>query len=165
MTNNWETSECSTKFSSYVTTNTVFQIVLRCRGYCPHWGEKEILLEGNVFSLVTNSSLKLKMNIFILELSELFPKRLLFLYYIQIIRFWFFWEKSIFLNMFYCFILPWICPWFHDDSISYMILNSLFSKNTESYFHRRISSFDLFLGSKLKFLVDFIKNKQNTKRC
>ena len=126
MTNNWETYECSTKFSSYVTTNTVFQIALTCRGYSPHWGEREILLGGNVFSLVTNSNLKLKMNIFILELSVLIPKNLIFFYYIQVIRFWFFWEKSIFFLMFYCFILPWICPWFHVDSISYMILNSKF---------------------------------------
>ena len=88
------------------------------------------LLGGNFFSLVTNSSLKLKMNICILELSILFPKNFLFLCYKQVMRFGFFWEKSksIFLHMFYCFILPWICPWFHDDTKSYMIHNSFFPK-------------------------------------
>ena len=140
MTNNWRTYECSTKFCSYVTTSTVFQIVIRCRGNSPQWGKWEILLGGNVFSLVTKSSLKLKMNICVLELSILFPKNLLFLYYIQLIRFGSSWVKSrsIFLHMFYCFILPWLCPWFHDDAISYMIHNSFFSKN------RPISFFDLF---------------------
>ena len=146
MTNNWRTYECSAKFCSYVTTGMVFQIALTCRGYFPQWGGMGNFAGVSVFSLVTNSSLKLKMNICILELSILFPKNLLFLSYIQVIRFGFFWEKSksIFLHMFYCFILPWICPWFHDDTISYTIRNSFFSKNRESYFHRPISSFDLF---------------------
>ena len=146
MTNNWRTYECSAKFCSYVTTGMVFQIALTCRGYFPQWGGMGNFAGVSVFSLVTNSSLKLKMNICILELSILFPKNLLFLSYIQVIRFRFFWEKSksIFLHMFYCFILPWICPWFHDDTKSYMIHNSFFSKNRESYFHRPISSFDLF---------------------
>ena len=138
MTNNWRTYECSTKLCSYVTTSTVFQTALRWE--FPTVGEWEILLGGNVFSLVTKSSLKLKMNICVLELSILFPKNLLFLYYIQLIRFGSFWvkSKSIFLHMFYCFILPWICPWFHDDAISYMIYNSFFSKN------RPVSFFDPF---------------------
>ena len=140
MTNNWKTYECSTKFCSYVTTSTVFPIAIRCRGNSPQWGEWEILLWGNFFSLVTKSSLKLKMNTCVLELSILFPKNLQFLYYIQLIRFGSFWVKSklIFLHMFYCFILPWLCPWFHDDAISYLIHNSFFSKN------RPISFFDLF---------------------
>ena len=140
MTNNWKTYECSTKFCSYVTTSTVFPIAIRCRGNSPQWGEWEILLWGNFFSLVTKSSLKLKMNTCVLELSILFPKNLQFLYYIQLIRFGSFWvkSKSIFLHMFYCFILPWICPWFHDDAISYMIYNSFFSKN------RPVSFFDPF---------------------
>ena len=30
----------------------------------------------------------------------------------------------------------------------------------ESYFHKPIYSFDHFLGSKLNFLVDFIRNKK-----
>ena len=140
MTYNWRTYECSTKFCSYVTTGTVCQIALSCRGY------SQPFAWGNAFSLVTNGSLKLKMNICILELSILFPKNLLFLYYIQVIRFGFFWEKSksVFLYMFYCFILPWICPWFHDDTKSYVIHNSFFSKNRESYHHRPISSFHFF---------------------
>ena len=44
----------------------------------PQWGEWEILLEG-FFSLVTNSSLKLRINICILELSVLFSEDLLFI--------------------------------------------------------------------------------------
>ena len=51
------------------------------------WEEWEILLGEIFFTLVTNSSLKLKMNISILELSILFSKDLLFSYYIQVIRF------------------------------------------------------------------------------
>ena len=50
------------------------------------------------------------MNICILELSILFPKNLLFLYYIQVVRFGFFWEKSILLHMFHYFVLPWKRP-------------------------------------------------------
>ena len=146
MTYNWITYECSTKFCSYVTTGTVCQIALSCRGCFPPVGGMGNFSRGKWFFLVTNSSLKLKINIWILELSILFPKNLLFLYYIQVIRFGFFWEKSksVFLYMFYCFILPWICPWFHDDTKSYMIHDSFFSKNRESYFHRPVSAFDLF---------------------
>ena len=44
----------------------------------PLWGEWEILL-GGFFSLVTNSSLKLRINICILELSILFSEDLLFI--------------------------------------------------------------------------------------
>ena len=56
MTNNTRTYECSTKFSSYVTTSKVFQLSLRSRGYSPSgrdgkfcWGK-----------FVTKSSLKTK---------------------------------------------------------------------------------------------------------
>ena len=144
MTNNWGTYECSTKFCSYVTTGTVFQIALRCRGYSPQWEEWQILLGENVFSLVTSSSLKLKMNICILELSILFSKNLLFLYYIQVIRFWFFLRKLVFLHMFYCFILPWVWYTIH-----------FFSENRKSYFHRPILSFDLFFRLKTKLFSRF----------
>ena len=125
MTNISRTYELSTKFCSYVTTGKVFQIGLRGREYSPQREEWEILLGENYFSLVTNSSLRLKMNICILELSILFSKELLFLYYMQVIGFWFFffWEKMI-SHIFHCFILPWICPWNHD--VSYMIHNSFF---------------------------------------
>ena len=44
----------------------------------PQWGEWEILL-GVFFSLATNSSLKLRINICILELSILFSADLLFI--------------------------------------------------------------------------------------
>ena len=155
MTNNWRTYECSTKFCSYVTTGTVFQIALRCRGYFPQWRGDGKFCRGKCFYLITNSSLKLKMNICILELSILFPKNLLFLCYIQLTKFWFFEKKSIFLQMFYRFILPWICPWFHDDAILWYTIQ--FSKNRERYYHRPISYFDLFLSSKLNFFL--VKNK------
>ena len=70
---------------------------------------------GNVFSLVINSSLKLKMNICILELSILFSKNLLFLYYIQVMRFGFFWEKSIF------FIICFIALFYPENVLDFMI--------------------------------------------
>ena len=44
VTNNSRTYECSTKFSSYVTTDKVFQISLRGRGYSSQWQGWEILL-------------------------------------------------------------------------------------------------------------------------
>ena len=94
MTNISRTYELSTKFCSYVTTGKVFQIGLRGREYSPQREEWEILLGENYFSLVRNSSLRLKMNVCILELSILFSKELLFLYYIQVIGFWFFFEKK-----------------------------------------------------------------------
>ena len=132
MTNNSRTYECFTKFCPYVTTDRVFQIAVRGKWYSPQWGEWEILL-GQNSSL---SSLRLKMNICILKLSAPFSKDLLYLYYIQVIRFWFFWRKIDLSHIFHCFISPWICPWFHD--VSYMINNSSFSKNRESYFHKPI---------------------------
>ena len=64
MTNNSRPYDCSTKFCSYVTTGRVFQIALRGREYSYRWEEWEILLEENFFSLVTNSSRKLEMNIY-----------------------------------------------------------------------------------------------------
>ena len=120
MRNNSTTYECSTKNFSYVTTSKVFRISLRGREHSSQWRGWENLLG----EFVTNSSLRLKLDICIMELSILFSKDILFLYYVQVIGFWFLWEKSIFLIHF-SFILPWICPWFHD--VSYMIHNSFFS--------------------------------------
>ena len=100
MTNNWRTYECSAKFCSYVTTGMVFQIALTCRGYFPQWGGMGNFAGVSVFSLVTNSSLKLKMNICILELSILFPQSLLFFYYIQEHDFDIF-EKNGYVLLFY----------------------------------------------------------------
>ena len=99
------------------------------------------------------------MNISILELSILPPKNLLFLYYIQVIRFEFF-EKNR--SFFICFIVL-----FNSENVLDLMMilylydtQFIFSKNRESFLRRPISSFDLFLGSKLDFLVDFIKNKR-----
>ena len=148
MTNTWRSYECSTKFCSYVTTGMVFQIAIKCRGYSPIGGR--ILLWGNDFSLVTNSSRKLKMNICVLKLSILFPKNLVFLYYMQIVRFWFCWEKSIFHHLFYWFFLPRICPWFHDDTISYMITIYFFPKIEQATFTDQFHLLIFFLGSNLQ---------------
>ena len=71
----------------------------------------------NFFSLVTNSSLKLKMNICILELAIMFSKDLLCLYYILVIAFWFFREKLIFLLYF----IVLFCPGYVLDFIMYHI--------------------------------------------
>ena len=136
MTNNSRTYECSTKFCSYVTTDMAFQTTLSGRGYSPQWREWEIPLGGIFFSLVTISSLKLKINICILELSILFSEDMLFLCYIQVIRSWFFLRKIDLSHIFHWFILPWIYPWLHD--VSYMIHNSFFSKNREGYFQKPI---------------------------
>ena len=142
MTNNWRTYECSAKFCSYVTTGMVFQIALTCRGYFLQWGgEWEILPGGSVFSLVTNSSLKLKMNICILELSILFPQSLLFLYYIQEHDFDIF-EKNGYVLLFYITLDMSLI----SSMIPYHICNIIlfFPKNRESYFHKPISSFEFF---------------------
>ena len=63
---------------------------IKLQGLSPSVGGMGNFAGGNVSSLVTKSSLKLKMNICILELSILFAKHLLFLYYIQVIRVGFF---------------------------------------------------------------------------
>ena len=121
MTNNSRACECSTKFCSYVTTGRVFQIELRGSWYFPQWGEWEILLGGEFFSLVANSSLKLKLNICIMELSILFSKDLLFLDYIHVKGFWFFKEKSIFLIHF--IVLSY--PGYVLDFMMYHILSTI----------------------------------------
>ena len=72
-------------------------------GISPSGGGNGKFCRGKCFYLVTNSSLKLKMNICILELSILFPKNLLFLYYIQLTQFWFFLRKNRY--FFICFIV------------------------------------------------------------
>ena len=152
MTNDWWTYEYLTILCSYVTTGTVFQIALRCRRYFPQWEEWEIFLGENVFSSVTNSSLKLKMNICILELLILFSKKLLFLYYIQVTRFGFFLRKtglSSYLLLFY-FILG-------------MIHDSFFPENRESYFRRPILSFDLFFRLKTKLFSRFYQKQKMQK--
>ena len=130
MGNNSRNHECLTKFCSYVTTGRVFQIALGVGGIS--------LSRGNgKFCWAQNSSLssfRLKINMCILELSILFSKDLLFLYYIRVIRFDFF-EKNRSSYKFHCFILPWVSPWFHD--VSWYTIH-FFSKNRESYFHKPI---------------------------
>ena len=114
------------------------------------------MVGGNFFSLVTNSSLTLKMNICILELSILFSKDLLFLYYIKVRGFWFF---PIFLiYLFFYFTLDMsLISW----CIIYDTQFIFFPKIDKATF---TNQFNLFLGSKLIFLVDFIKNKKYKKR-
>ena len=96
MTNNSRTHECLTKFCSYVATGRVFQIALGVGGISLSRGNEKFCW-GQNSSL---SSLRLKINICILELSTLFSKDLLSLFYIQVITFWFFREKLIFLIYF-----------------------------------------------------------------
>ena len=134
MTNNSRTCECSTKFCSYVTTVRVFQIARRGRGYSPQWGNGKYRW-GIILSLVPNSNLKLKINICILELSILFSKEYGFILHTSN-RILTFLRKTDLSHIFHCFILLWICPWFYDTS--YMIHNSFFSKNRESYLHKPI---------------------------
>ena len=136
MTNNWRTYECSTKFCSYVTTGRVFQILLRRKGYSSQWKEWEKSFREVFFSLVTNSSLKLKFNIFIMKLSILLSKDILFLYYIQVIRFRVFWEKSIFFIYFIDLFYPGYVLDFTMYHIWYTICFS--PKNREGYFHKPI---------------------------
>ena len=69
MTNNSRTYECSTKLPLNVTTGMVSQMAFVGRSF---------------FSLVTNSNLRLKVNICILTLLILFSKDLLLLCYIQV---------------------------------------------------------------------------------
>ena len=134
----------SKNFCSYVTTGRFSQMALRGRGYSQQWGKWQISLWGGFFfSLVTNSTLKLKINICILELLILFFEDIIFLYYIQVIGFCFFLRKIYLSHVFHCFISLWVCPWFHD--VSYMVNNSFFSKNREEYFHKPIYFFELLL--------------------
>ena len=102
MANNSRTHECLTKLCSSVTSGRVFQIALGVRGISFSRGNGK-------FCWVQNSSLssfRLKINICMLELSILFSKDLLSLYYIQVIIFWFFWEKLIFLIYFNLLFSP-----------------------------------------------------------
>ena len=97
---------------------------------------------GIILSLVPNSNLKLKINIFILELSILFSKEYDFILHTSN-RILTFLRKTDISHIFHCFSSLWICPWSYDAS--YMINNSFFSKNRESYFHKPIWSFHLLL--------------------
>ena len=123
----------------------------------PLWGEWEILL-GGFFSLVTNSSLKLRINICILELSILFSEDLLFILHTSnsILNFL---RKIDFSHIFHC-------PSFTLDMslISWCIVYD--KQFTFSQTYRKLLSqtnlifWSFSLGSKLNFLVDFIKNKK-----
>ena len=90
---------------------------------------------GIILSLVPNSNLKLKINIFILELSMLFSKEHDFILHTSN-RILTFLRKTDISHIFHCFISLWISHWSYDAS--YMIHNSFFSKNRESYFHKPI---------------------------
>ena len=134
MTNNSRTCECSTKFCSYVTTVRAFQTARRGRRYSPQWGNGKYRC-GIILSLMPNSNLKLKINIFILELSMLFSKEYDFILHASN-RILTFLRKTDISHIFHCFILLWISHWSYDAS--YMIHNSFFSKNREIYFHKPI---------------------------
>ena len=103
--------------------NILPQAAFRSGRYIPQWGMGSFA-EGNFFSFVTNSSLTLKLNICILELSILFSKDLLFSYYIKVIGFWFF---SIFLIYFILLFYPRYVLDFMMYHIWYTI--HFFSKN------------------------------------
>ena len=110
------------------------------------------MLGGIFFSfLVTNSSFRLNMNICILWSSILFSKDFIFLYCIQVIGFRFF-------DIFYCFISPWICSWFHD--VSYMYTIHFFPKIEKVTFTNQSNIFIFYYRLKTKFLADFIKNRK-----
>ena len=148
MGNNSRTHECLTKFCSYVTTGRVFQIALGVGGIS--------LSRGNgKFCWTQNSSLssfRLKINMCILELSILFSKDLLFLYYMQVIRFWFFLEKNwsfSYISLFYfaldMSLISW-CMLYDTQFIFFQKWRKLLSQTS--------------LDSKLKFLQSFSKNKK-----
>ena len=147
MGNNSRTHECLTKFCSYVTTGRVFQIALGVGGIS--------LSRGNgKFCWAQNSSLssfRLKINICILELSILFSKDLLFLYYIQVRIFWFFWEKLIFLIYFNLL--------FYSDMylISWCIIHTTLFIFFQKW-RKLLSQINLHL--QLNFSADFSKNKK-----
>ena len=107
--------------------------------------------------MATNSSLILKINVCILELSILFSKHLLFLYCIQVIGFWFFCEKNwsfSYISWFYFTLDMFLISW----CIIYD--NSLFSKKQRKLLSQtKLIFWSFSLGSKLNFLVGFIKNK------
>ena len=155
MTNNSRTFKCSRKSCSYITTGRVFQITLRGREISPvgrGGGRMGNFAWGNFFSLVSNSSLRLKMNISILKLSILLSKDLLFLYYIEVIWFWFFyWEKSIFLIYFIALFYPGYVPDFMMYHIWYTIHFFFFSKIEKATFTNQFNVliFEFRLKTKL----------------
>ena len=111
------------------------------------------------FSLVTNSTVKLKINICILELLILFFEDILFLYYMQVIGFcFFFWEKFIFLTYFIVLFPSGYVP----DLMMYLIWYTIhfFPKIEKGTFRNQFIFWTFTLGSKINFLIDFIKNKK-----
>ena len=93
---------------------------------------------GNFFSLFTNSSFKLKMNICRVELSILFSKDLLFLNYIQVTGFWFFWGKLIFIyiSLFYFTLDMSLISWCFHFNFLVDLIKSQKCKKRLKYFAR-----------------------------
>ena len=77
------------------------------QGVFPTVGEMANVAVGRIFfSLVTNNTVKLKINICILELLILFFEDILFLYYMQVIGFCFFFEKNLSFSHISLFYFP-----------------------------------------------------------
>ena len=107
---------------------------LRGREYFPQWGRMGDFA-GGFLSLVTNSSLKLRMNICILELPILFFKDLLFILHTSN-RILIFLRNIDFSHISHCLVLTLdmsLISW-----LSYMIHYSFFPKIRECYFHKPI---------------------------
>ena len=105
---------------------------------------------GIILSLVPNSNLKLKINIFILELSMLFSKEYDFILHTSN-RILTFLRKTDISHIFHCFIS------LYDTQFIFFQKQRKLLSQTNLIF----SSFTL--GSKLNFLADFIKNKKYKK--
>ena len=132
---------------SYVNTGKVFQISLRSRRYSTQW-------RGWKFcwgKFVINSSLRLKFSIYILELSILSSKDLLFL-----IGLWFLWEKPIF----HIYFTVLFYPGYILDFMTYYIW---YTRHFFLLSQTNLIFWLFILGSKLDFLVDFIKNNKMQK--
>ena len=116
------------------------------------------MLGENFFSLVTNRSFRLKMNICILELLILFSKDLLFLCYIYVIGFWFFWEKSIFLIYF----IVLFYSGYVSDFMMYHIwyTTHFFPKIERATFTNQYNLLIFFFRLKINFFCWFIKNEK-----
>ena len=152
MTNNSRTYKFSTKFCSNGSTGRVFQIVLRGRSTSTSGGNGKFCWE-NFFSLVTNSSPRLKMNIWYLYTginNTVFQRFTIFILHIsnRILNFL---RKVDLPHIFHYFVLPWICPWFHD--VSCMIHNSFFFFQTT--FTNQFNLLMLFFRLKTNFFSRF----------
>ena len=139
--------ECSTKFCSYVSTDRVFKIALRGIGFFPQRGEMENFAGGKCFFFGRKQQPQTKNKyLYTGIINTVFQRFTISILYIS-------------------FILPWICPRFHD--VSYMILNSFFFQKIEkATFTNQFNLLIFFLGSKLffsRFFQIFLKIKKSKK--